>query len=808
MQKGIESLSTIDLSCHHCGDVCDDDGIYIDDYIFCCHGCQSVYQILSDHELSNYYQYATTPGVSRRREGEKTYEYLDDSEIVHRLTTFSEGSLSRVQLELPQIHCSACIWLLEHLHQINDGIRNVTVRFAKRIAHITFDHTRISLRSLVELLDDIGYAPKIHLELLDKGKKTTEIDKVLLYKIGIAGFCFGNIMLLSFPEYLGFKHASHLFYLGYVNIILSTPVLVYAGADYLKSAWKSIVKGRLNVDVPIAIGILALYIRSIVEIISGLGEGYLDSMAGLVFFLLIGRWFQSMTYRSLDFNRNYTAYFPIAATVKCAKEWITKPLQKVMPGDHLLIRNRELIPADGILKIGKGRMDYSFVTGESDIISKEVGDLLYAGGRHMGESIEMVVTKKVDQSYLTQLWSDDIFKHQSISDTSKTVTTISKYFTLVIGMIAVVSFAMWSHIGAGKAIEIFTSVLIVACPCALALSIPFTYGNIMRLLANRGLYLRNVSTIEHLQEIDTIIFDKTGTLTDPHELAIQYHGRVLTEEEKSLIKSGCFHSSHPMSKAVVRHLASQSIIEVDYYKDHIGMGYVARIGTHELKVGSSAYIFGTATSHQQSGVFIEINDEYLGHFKCNHAFRNGASKLIERLGAQYEIGMISGDGQQDKERILSLMPTAKIVSFNQKPKDKLRVIKDLQEEGHKVMMIGDGLNDAGALKQSDVGIVISDAVNNFSPSCDGILAADQFSHLGKYLLYFRCAKRVLYGAFAISLIYNIVGLYYATTGQLSPVVAAILMPLSSITVIVYGVVLSYGVFAWLFANDKTEPSNQ
>ena len=750
-----------------------------------------VYQLLSDNGMSAYYQFAEKPGISQKEHQKKGFDYLEDPQIVEKLLSFNEGNISKIKLHLPDIHCSACLWLLENINKLNQGILQSRVNFTTKEANITFRNTETSLKEVVRLLTKIGYEPRINYDSLDKSEGFKKYDKKLLYKLGMAGFSFGNIMLLSFPEYLGFDKASYLFHIGYINIILAIPVLLYSGIDYIKSAIAGIKIKNLNIDLPIAIGMITLFSRSVYEILSHSGEGYLDSFTGFVFFLLIGKWFQSFTYQALDFDRNYKSYFPISAMVKSGTKWITKSIDQLIPDDVIRVRNMELIPADGILVNGKARVDYSFVTGEADLISKKIGEELYAGGKHKGESIEVMITKRVDQSYLTQLWNEDTFKKRGPSDSSKLIGLISKYFTYIVIFIALVTMTYWWTIDAGMAFNTFTAVLIVACPCALALAIPFTYGNILRLLSRAGFYLRNVNTIEDIQDIDTIIFDKTGTLTDNTNIEVSYHGKELTLDQKALIKSACHHSSHPLSKAIVETLDNATLIDVDSYEDVIGSGFFAASGESRLKLGSSNFIFGSSTNKKEQGVFIEINGEYLGYFKFEHSFRENIKESISGLKDKFNLMVLSGDTSHESSRIIKLFGSTDNILFNQTPKDKLNKIKELQEKGKKVMMIGDGLNDAGALKQANVGLVISDKVNNFSPACDGILDAQNFASLFAQLRFLRVAKKIIYGAFILAFLYNGIGLSFAVTGNLSPVVAAILMPLSSITIIVYGVLMSY-----------------
>ena len=749
-----------------------------------------VYQLLNDNGLNAYYQYDANPGITQREKSNQNYEYLDNSDLVKKILVFQEGGIAKVKFHLPQIHCSSCLYLLENISKLDKGITSSRVNFVSKEVTLTYYQSDTTLRLIVELLSKIGYEPRINYDQTDETRSLSKYDRTLLYKLGLAGFAFGNIMLLSFPEYLGFDKASYLFHIGYINIILATPVLFYSGIDYLKSAWRGIQMSSLNIDLPIAIGMITLYSRSVYEIISQTGEGYLDSFAGFVFFLLIGKWYQSFTSQALDFDRSYKSYFPISATIKSTNSWITKSLDEINPGETLRIKNQELIPVDGILVKGKARIDYSFVTGEADHISKAVGEELFAGGKHQGESIEITATQRVDQSYLTQLWNDDTFKPKGESNTTKMISWISKYFTIGVLMIATITMIYWYIEDPSIAILTFTSVLIVACPCALALAIPFTYGNILRLLVRKGLYLRNVSTIDDIQDIDHIIFDKTGTITNNQKIKIEYSGRILTDNELTLVISACSHSSHPLSKAIVSHHQDITLVDIDRYEDHIGEGFKATWNNDQLRLGSSSFIFGTDAKQRERGVFIELNGIYVGYYKFEHAIRYQVPEILKGLQQSYKLTLLSGDADTERNSMEAIFGRNSELYFQQSPHDKLNKIKKLQQQGQKVMMIGDGLNDAGALKQSNVGIVISDSVNNFSPACDGILDAKHFKMLLQHIKYLKAARYIIYGAFVLAILYNSIGLYFAVTGQLSPVIAAILMPLSSISVILYGVIIS------------------
>ena len=803
MLSSVNNIATCTKpTCHHCGDDCLEDEYISDSLSFCCNGCHMVYHLLHANGMGDYYRFEDKPGISLKSISKSTYDYLDNEEIKQKLISFQEGFISKVTFTLPQIHCSSCLYLLENISQLDDAITKSIVNFTAKKATITYNNNKTTLRSIVELLARIGYEPKINYDLLDGNDKSSTFDKVLIYKLGLSGFCFGNIMLLSFPEYLGFDKASYLFHIGYINIILSLPVLFYAGWDYIKSAIRGVRLRDYNIDLPIALGMIALFSRSIFEILSQSGEGYLDSFSGFVFFLLIGRWFQAFTYRTLDFERNYKSYFPISANIKSKNGWISRALDHIKPGDVILIRNEELVPTDGILQSGKGRINYSFVTGESKLINKSVSDEIFAGGKQQGKSIELLVTKKVNQSYLTQLWNEDVFHEKEKSQSSHIISTVSKYFTFGVIALALSTMLYWSFVDMGLAINTFTAVLIVACPCALALAIPFTYGNILRLLSTDGVFLKNVETIERLQDIDYVIFDKTGTITDSNKIQASYNGKPLTYEQETFVKSVCTHSSHPLSIAITNELENVLVLDVDTFEDHIGLGLKAICGGSIIKLGSSSFIFATEAEGQRQGVFIEIDGTYLGHYSFTHSFRPKIKEVMSQIGKRHSIAVLSGDSDEQRASVRDMLGEDAHLHFNKSPKEKLEKVKQLQSRGNKVLMIGDGLNDAGALKQADVGLVISDKVNNFSPACDGIINSTQFGMLYNYMSFAKKAKYIIYGAFLLAFLYNSIGLYFAIGGQLSPVIAAILMPLSSITVIVYGVVASWLLFIYNIKHER------
>jgi len=777
------------LTCYHCGDPVRDE-IRYDEKSFCCKGCKTVYEIFSTNDLTSYYEMQAAPGASPKMADGK-FDYLSNELIVEKLLEFRDEKTGIVSLYIPHIHCSSCIWILENLHKLQPGINSSQVDFPKKTVRITFDTEKTSLKELVEFLNLIGYEPYISLEDSESGKK--HINRSIIYKLGVSGFAFGNVMFLSFPEYFEVSEFWLDQYKGlfrWLMFAFSLPVVFYVARDYFISAYKGMRAKILNIDVPLALGIVVLFMRSTLEIIFDWGTGFFDSLTGLIFFLTLGKFFQQKTYNFLSFERDYKSYFPIGITriLPSGKE-DSVHVHDIKKGDRILIRNEELIPVDGILIHGNARIDYSFVTGESIAVSKNSGDKLFAGGKQVSGSIEMEALKSVSQSYLTKLWSNAIFQKNKEHAFTRLIDHISKYFTIVLLLIAFSAAGYWMFYDVSIAINVFTAVLIIACPCALAMSTPFTLGNMLRIFGNKKFYLKNAGVIEQLAKANAVIFDKTGTMTSSKKSSINYEGIELTRDEESLLKTTLRSSNHPLSRTLYDLLAEYDIVPLDDYCETVGQGMEASHKNSVMKVGSSNFVGKPLTKPGlNTTVHISSNNEYKGKFIFYNEYRDGVSKVFKDLEDHYSLTILSGDNEGEKERLMEILPTKTQFFFNQKPKDKLNYIKSLQEKGMSTIMVGDGLNDAGALAQSEVGIAVSENVNVFSPACDAILDASKFDKLYEFIKAAKSSMTIIKISIVLSFLYNIVGLYFAVTGQLSPIIAAILMPLSSISIIVFATV--------------------
>jgi len=774
--------------------------LLVDDNHFCCTGCKQVFLLLNENNLCNYYDLDKTPGIKAKGKFiSERFAYLDDDTVIQKLIRFRNEGQVNVSFSIPQMHCASCIYLLENLHRIEPGVKKSLVNFQQKEIFISFNPQETTLRKVVELLAFIGYEPYISLK--DTGdKKGPTFNRRQIYRIGVAGFCFSNIMMLSFPEYFSsgyIEEAGLKETFSWIILGLSIPVMFFSASDIFISAWKGLRQRFLNIDAPIALAIIVTFARSYYEIISGHGAGYLDSGTGIVFFMLIGRWFQNKTYDSFSFDRDYRSYFPLGVTVIEGVQEKNIPVTQLQKGNRIIIRNEEMIPADAVLMKGTANIDYSFVSGENATVQKQKGELVYAGGKQTGTAIELEVIKEPSQSYITQLWNNDIFSNKKNAEKSF-IHPWSRYFTIALFSIAAATCIFWWFADTTKILPAVTAVLIIACPCSLLLSATFTYGNMLRIFGRNKLYLKNTAVIESLAKINTVVFDKTGTITQSNAAAVSYEGLPLGERELAIIKTISGQSSHHLSKMIAASIYStpDKLLKVTGFKEYTGKGLEAVVYDIPVKMGSANFVNGDhelITHDTGTSVHVVMDKIHIGKYLVQNSYRPGIGEMISNIKTTHDMFVLSGDNDSERTNLQKIFGTGTVLRFNQSPGQKLDFIKDLQLQGKNVLMLGDGLNDAGALMQSQVGIAVSENSARFSPASDAILDGSHVHLLDKLISFAIAGKRIVMASFILSILYNFVGLSFAVQGTLSPMIAAILMPASSISIVLF--VSLYAAFA-------------
>ena len=781
-------------NCYHCGEPCDKKIVKFEDHSFCCDGCRTVFQILQQNQLCDFYTFDDAQANKPKAFPKEKWSFLDTAEIQQQLLQFSSAKLSIITLHIPGMHCTSCIYLLENLNRIKQGVISTEVNFLKKEITIQFQPEIITLRELVETLCTIGYAPSINLQDAEK-KHEKQSNKQLYYKIGVAGFCSMNLMAFGLPDYFDFNNlltTDFKLLFSVSSAILALPVIFYSGWDYFKSGFYALKNRTVNMDLPVALGLSGLIIQSYYDVITQTGAGFFDSISMFIFMLLVGRFFQQRTYQAFSFDRDFKSYFPLAVTKISNDKKQSAKVTSLQKNDIIFIHNEELIPADSILESENALIDYSFVTGESEPVNSPIGRLIYAGGRNKGSGVKLRIVQPVSQSYLTQLWNAKAFSKQRATTLHEWSNKLARYFTLAVIVIAASTAVYWKINDSSLLLKAVTSALIVACPCVLALSIPFTFGAVLRIFGRNGLYLKNADAIEELAKTDTIIFDKTGTLTSSQATEIIYEGEDFSDYENSIIGSVASNSTHPISKKISEKLEAETIYPITNWKETIGQGISADIDNHTVSIGKNAYIRLPEDASVQPSTFVSVDGKLKGKFTIQNVFRDDITKLSTQLRKGFKVFVLSGDSDRDKVKLTPLFGTQNLY-FNQSPQDKLNFIEKLQKDGAKVAMIGDGLNDAGALKASNFGITITDDVNSFTPASDAILDAKNLGLLPQFVKLAKSTRNMIYGSFIFSFAYNCVGLSFAVRGELEPWVAALLMPISSVTVLLYTQLVSRGL---------------
>lgn len=741
-----------------------------------------VYDLLNEAGLCDYYSIERQPGVKQAASAdEHRAELFALDEVRSRLVEFSEDGITRVRLHVPQMHCSSCIWLLENLQRIDPAIMRSRVSFADKEVTVTFREDRLPLPRLVQLLRRIGYGPQV----TAGEKRNTTVPRMVYIRLGVAGFIFGNTMMFSFPEYLGADGEAGLKTgLQWLTVLFSFPVVFFLSTDFFRSAWAGIRSRTVNIDIPIALGIVALWTRSLHDVIRGTGPGWFDSLAGLLFFLLIGRWYQAYTYRALRFDRALEDFLPLAVLRRTATGEEPAKVADLRPGDRIIVRDQELVPVDGILRSGTGHIDNSFITGEPLPVRKNVGDTVKAGGRQRGAAIELEVLRTFADSRLKRLWAEQESAHERPA-MPRLIDAVARRFTIAVLAIATGAALFWWGKDSSQVWPVVTAVLIVACPCALALSMPFTYGHTVRLMGRRGLFLRDAEVVERMAHVDTVVFDKTGTLTAREAHRVHWLGAPLTADESATIHALARNSTHPLSVVIAAELKAHADVAGPATAVHEfpGQGIGGTVNGQQVGIGSAAFC-GTTDLPRTDGeahVHVTIDGRHLGHFTIRKQARDGITDAVRQLRAHHRTALLTGDAQVDP--VLADAFTGCPVHTRSSPVDKQQAIREQQAAGHRVLMVGDGLNDAGALGQSDVGITVTETTAALTPASDAILDATALHRLPGFLALARKARRIVLASLCVSLCYNVVGVSLAVAGYMTPLYAAILMPLSSVSVV-------------------------
>lgn len=666
-------------------------------------------------------------------------------------------------VQLPAIHCTSCLILLERMGEWLPGVHAVRVFFSAKRATITFNPSELSISWLAAWLDYVGYPPSMIPPQKQQRKQIAQL--------GIAGFAMGNAMMSAFPEYFGLTEEGHnelLIFFRYSTALFATLSLLIAGRGYVENAYKAVRSTQWSLDIPIAIGMLALWFWSAYLLLSGASGGYFDSLSGLIFFLLLGKWLQERTYAAFSFERSVHDFLPISV-------FSLDQNKHVRLGD-LPLGARIQIPSDTIIPVkceltAPAELDYSYITGESDIQPLPTGAVVQPGGRNAGDTLYATVLELPSQRGVEQLW-----KGEDRLNTGWVSERVTAIFTIAVLVLSVGGAIVWYQLDPTRALEIAVSVLIIACPCALSLAAPFAYGTASARMSKSGLYLKSGIGVEKLAQAKHFFWDKTGTLTHQRNAGTLSD---LDPSDQRLLLAMVQPSTHPIAQAIASQLKVEKPASVQSWKEHVGQGLEAENQAGQCyKLGS-----GTWLGLPLGPTYFVRENEVLASFEPALSYRPGMEEIFEELtayGATHHL--LSGD--QPKTLPDEWLPyLEQRISFNQRPEQKAEVVANYAH----TLFMGDGLNDVAAMEEASLGLAVVEGHLGYFPKSGGVLQAVGLRNLGSWMRYARRVKTWVKLAYFISLSYNIAGLAYALSGALSPVVAAILMPLSSITVVLFSV---------------------
>lgn len=716
------------------------------------------------------------------------YSALDQANLYQHVYKHWSENLAIAELHLPTMHCASCVRTLESWPKWRAGLESVGVDFSHQTAVFRFQPNVVRLSELALELQAMGFPPDVSLAQsssdLQRPQKSLAARN-LFKQMAIAGFVFGNTMLFALPEYFGMEAGSDLsLFIRWITAFLSVPLVWISGAPFLRSAWGALKQRTTNMDVPISLGIAALFVQSQFDVWTGHGPGYFDSLAGLLFFLLIGRWFQTQTFSALHFERDYRSFFPFSVWVLENGIEVAKPLESLKCGDLVRVRHGEMVPVDSTVLEGESAVDVSFLTGEAQPHDVKPGAEIPAGAHVVGGALLVRADKALDQKYLTSLWSEDTGGRRP--QWTALTDRLGRAFTGVVLGISAAAALAWAFVDPTRIVPVVTSVLIVACPCALALAVPFALGNTVRWLGRHGAFVKSTSTVERLAAVGAWVFDKTGTLTVAGAMTWE-EPAGLQPMQRIALRSLANHSAHPLSRSLVQHFTQKQGVDalpVWGFEEALGRGIVGTVNGKTYKLGSPAFCDQPVERAPDHALGALEDGVFLGWFLPKSTYRTGLDAALSGLGI-VPVAVLTGDSDGERSALMQVVPPGTELHFRQKPEAKKAFVQALQARGETVAMVGDGLNDAGALAQSDVGITVAEDALHFAPACDVLLRGDALPQLDRMQRFAQAGVRAVRLSIFMSLTYNVVGLSWAVRGALTPEVSAVLMPISSLSVVLF-----------------------
>lgn len=810
------------LTCYHCGLEADEaasvktliNGV---EQVFCCQGCASVCEAIYNAGLEKFYTKkpagAFKPPPSARADGDA----YDTPEAREEFVT-SSGEHDEARLLVDGLHCAACVWLVEKAAAGVDGVVSAEVNLARRSMKIQWKKDKPALGAMIKTLDRFGYKA-VPYDLEEAGRSAARRRRDLMLRMGFAGFAAMNMMWISIALWTGAAGGEYSAFFRWLGFAIATPVLAYSGYPFLIGAWRGIRAGALNMDFPISLAAIITYAFSIyVTLMKPPGaEVYFDTVVVFIFALLVGRFLESASReKAAEATNRLVELQPKTAIVMRDGVEVSVTARSISPGDLVAIKPGDRAPVDGVIEKGEGMVDLSALTGESRHVFKKGGDDIPAGAASVDGAFLARASRPASKSAIArmaQMIEDAQARKPPIQ---RTADKVVPWFVIGVLSLAVITFAIWAGAGIEKAMLNAVTALIITCPCALGLATPMVIAVAIGRGAKEGLLIRNGAALETLAKVKKIVFDKTGVLTSGRMKVVSIKSENGFDAKELLRLAAPVEkmSKHALGRAILQEADERGIdisqACVTEFKNEAGYGVTAKVDGCDVSVTSVEWLrkigVNPPPDYEEEGqaaserglteVFVLVNGKVAGAIALEDTPRQEANEVLSRL---YEMGipgfMLTGDNEKAASEISSQLGGLKYYA-NMKPEDKYRAIENLQKNGDVVAMVGDGINDAPSLALADVGMAMGEGVDIAADNADIVITHGGLSKTLDAVSLSKNVMRVVQQNIALSIFYNVIAATLALMGVVTPLVAAVAMPASSLAVVANAARLGRGSIPW------------
>ncbi len=765
---------------------------------FCCDGCEAVYGALRAHGLARYYALRESSGAAGRpaRVTGRSFEEFDDPSYAARMVRELPDGSARTEFFLEGVHCAACVWLVERLPDLDPGVLEARLDLPRSRVRVTWDPERSPLSSVARNLDRLGYTPHpLRGEAAESARRRAE--RSMLMRLGISGASAGNTMAIAFALYGGLLHGMEPPYealFRWTSLAISIPALIWGGGVFFRGALGALRARTLHMDVPIALGIVAGFAHGVANTVRGEGPVYFESVTMLIFLLLAGRWIQMRRQRtSADSAELLAALCPSSARLLDGGAARTVPAESLVPGMAIEVLPGDLFPADGTVTIGSSTVNVALLTGESRPVEVEPGSAVHAGTLNLASRLEVEVVAAGEETRVGKLMR---LVEEFASRRAPIVLLADRISGIFVGavlLLAAVTFALWASRGVSTALDHAIALLIVTCPCALGLSTPLATTLSIGQAARAGILVKGGDVLEALTRPGRVWLDKTGTLTEGRLRLLEREG---PEEAWRLVAAAERHSGHPAARAIV-----EACGELDAHvrvRETQGGGIEGTVDGRAIVVGSPGFVAARCgpldevrssrlaewTARALTPVVVAVDGRVVGAAGLGDPIRPDAPRAVERLRRSgWKVAILSGDHRDvvaAVARALGIDPADARGEIG--PEQKSRIVRESASDGT-VVMVGDGVNDAAALAAARVGIAVHGGAEAALAAADVFVTRSGVEPLLEVFDGARRTLRTIRWNLTFSLLYNVVGAGLAMAGLINPIVAAVLMPLSSLTVV-------------------------